>query len=252
MLCGGCCKKTEQEKLVVPAPELAAAHGASPEITEFNDPFLPKSDLAQKVRPLEEKEDKAATTDKATKPGQSYKDGHAFTITIRRPNPGQSLGVTFDACMPLHIYVSKVGEPGTLSPELQNIRQGDFIIAVNGAQNAAMSQELKEAKPGAELVLDVRRPIEYDVFISKGASLGCGIIYDAQIGNTLSISNVQDGPVQSWNERMRQEGRLPEVVREGDRILSVNGQVSTASDLLTAIREARDLRLRMSRPCFDD
>mmetsp|Transcript_36509 Transcript_36509/g.105171 ORF Transcript_36509/g.105171 Transcript_36509/m.105171 type:complete len:263 (-) Transcript_36509:100-888(-) len=259
MFCGACCKREQPVALVLPEQPTKSEAGnceGAPLAAEpggAGDPFLAGAEKPEARQSLEVTVTPPA--DRTPTPKEDATEDREpmeFTLILDRSDPSQPLGALFDASLPMELYVSAVlqGVEGLVqSAERASaacLKAGDFITAVNGVTGTEMTREVQTSR---RLELSVRRPLEYAISIVKTGSLGCSISYDANTGTVLGIASVLEGPIRAWNIRAQSSGNTSEVVREGDRIIAVNGKRGYTSQLLEAIQSATDLKIVMTRPC---
>merc|ERR1712217_996897 len=103
---------------------------------------------------------------------------------------------------------------------------------------------MAELRNNTAVELRVRRPFVMNVSVNRaGASVGCGITYDASTGVSLVIETIADGCIKNWNI-----AHPDRIVKQGDRVISVNGQVGRAPQLLDFIKGSDALQLIIVRP----
>lgn len=183
--------------------------------------------------------------------GGQRDQGGAFALVAERPETTTSWGLKLDPSGSRNMYVKSL-DPGLTPVQLANarapvderLREGDFIVSVNGLEDDLYLMML-ELQSKTKLEMQVRRPFEFDIDIDAAAgSLGCGISYDVNTGASLVIESISDGAVSAWNK-----AHFPFTVQVNDRIIGVNGKRGTSTDLLDLIRSLQGwIRLRMSRP----
>mmetsp|Transcript_116518 Transcript_116518/g.371855 ORF Transcript_116518/g.371855 Transcript_116518/m.371855 type:complete len:128 (+) Transcript_116518:226-609(+) len=118
----------------------------------------------------------------------------------------------------------------------------DLIISVNGI-SGDVQEMIAEMQSCMQLELVVRRPTEFNISVSRGAHpLGCAIRYDATVGISLIIEEVQEGAVKVWNKQNPDYQVLP-----GDRIIAVNFMHGTAAQILERLSYKGDLKLTIAR-----
>mmetsp|Transcript_103455 Transcript_103455/g.333320 ORF Transcript_103455/g.333320 Transcript_103455/m.333320 type:complete len:187 (+) Transcript_103455:137-697(+) len=156
--------------------------------------------------------------------------------------------VPFHACHDVckrYLFICRLVNTGNTPVENYNnsqpaqlqIRNGDYIKAVNGESNNAESMS-EAMKKSATLDITIVRPFTFTQTISKnGLSLGLDLKYGPG-GASLLVEGVREGVVQ----------KIAADVRGGDRIISVNGVVGTPYVLMQCIQENQHLELGMSRP----
>mmetsp|Transcript_38259 Transcript_38259/g.81058 ORF Transcript_38259/g.81058 Transcript_38259/m.81058 type:complete len:261 (-) Transcript_38259:23-805(-) len=146
----------------------------------------------------------------------------SMTLYICRVNPGVSL--------PAHIYNSGV------TPDRQ-LRDGDYILEVNGAFGKARDLADNIKSGGKRLELLIRRPKLFTHVLSKdGQSLGLDLQFAKQ-GWVLSICKILDGAVKNSGVD----------IQPGDRIVKVNGKEGKSDELLAALTSSDAPEVTISR-----
>lgn len=147
--------------------------------------------------------------------------------------------LTMDSDCPLVRY--NVSEPR------RQIKRGDYFLSVNGTSRETLhprdklSSAFQQELTSHFIEVQVCRPCVFEVKIRKGEQdLGLKLSYSNN-GISLIIVDITDGAVRT---------AAPEV-KQGDRIVGVDGVEGTPFELLSAIRSAKDeVRLQISRPCL--
>merc|ERR1712129_658525 len=106
-----------------------------------------------------------------------------------------------------------------------------------------MTIMMQEMHRNCNLTLRVSRAIEYEIKVCKKDTLGCHVTYDLNIGISLGVARVLEGPIQVWNDE-----NPSKKVLVGDRIIAVNGVKGTTKDLIEMIRISEELCLTLARP----
>mmetsp|Transcript_86138 Transcript_86138/g.278278 ORF Transcript_86138/g.278278 Transcript_86138/m.278278 type:complete len:281 (-) Transcript_86138:76-918(-) len=168
-----------------------------------------------------------------------------FVATITKPGLNSAVGWHLDVLDIRYLFICRLVNTGNTPVENYNnsqpaqlqIRNGDYIKAVNGESNNAESMS-EAMKKSATLDITIVRPFTFTQTISKnGLSLGLDLKYGPG-GASLLVEGVREGVVQ----------KIAADVRGGDRIISVNGVVGTPYVLMQCIQENQHLELGMSRP----
>merc|ERR1712192_69976 len=166
---------------------------------------------------------------------------------------GEPLGVKLDSVDEKMLYICKVSNNvdttvGRYNATVQtnHIQPGDYLIMVNGNSDGltpvgtkvsdALRQELFTLM-AVQVV--VSRPKHFEAtLVHNGTELGLDISY-SNYGTSLLIVRITDGLVQS---------SLPDV-RQGDRILAINGMEGSPFELLQALGgDPHTITLKLSRP----
>mmetsp|Transcript_56580 Transcript_56580/g.183968 ORF Transcript_56580/g.183968 Transcript_56580/m.183968 type:complete len:265 (-) Transcript_56580:191-985(-) len=172
-------------------------------------------------------------------------DGGIFTAVLERTAGTEPLGLYLDLSDSLTLYICRVN-PGTtlpahlyniMAPDARRLRDGDYILEVNGV--AGKAKDLAEAikSGGRRLELKVRRPTLTNHTVTKGGqSLGLDLQFAKQ-GWVLSICKVLDGAVKSSGAD----------IRAGDRIIRVNGREGKSDELLSMMTGSGSPEIMLSR-----
>lgn len=134
---------------------------------------------------------------------------------------------------------SPVSKYNQKADDERQISVGDFIIAVNSCGGSA-EQLLAELNRSEDPVLTIRRPEVFDVVVERT---------DDQYGLRCTYAGDGSGPPLLIKEVLAGSVRNSVAdVRQGDRIISVEGQTGTAKELLEIMKKKEDqARLRLSR-----
>jgi hypothetical protein len=128
------------------------------------------------------------------------------------------------------------------SPD-QAVREGDVILAVNGA--AGFCRTINEAVlAGRALCLTIERgvgdEVEWNVETGDAASLGMQFDTPSQLkGSALRVARVQQQPSR-WASSSN-------AIRRGDLILQVNAECASAAAMAAELRKEGPMTLFMSR-----
>lgn len=170
-----------------------------------------------------------------------------FDVVINRGSRNIGLNVNK---RPLGLLIAEVLDDGPAKewnesgagPRLQ---RGDLIVMVNGL--ASTPEDLLQAvKDSEQLVLSVRRLLEYVVAINKENQKKIGLEVCSRQGTHLYIKEIKEGAVSEWNRNSR-----PELcVREGDLIIQINTAVGNSSAMLRTIRDTTAVKILLKRPEF--
>lgn len=185
-------------------------------------------------------------------------DAKAFVLVVQREHLNAPLGALLDPAGTNSIHVSRL-LPGENPISMVNqmvankdsrLEVGDFITQVNDVAGDVPSM-LKEIQTNRRVVLLISRPLTYSITVNRmGGVLGCAVKYDANVGTSLMVESLGDGPLRAWNEGGAKAGGR-RTVREGDRIVAVAGRGGTALDLLDYLQGAEghgDVEITFSRP----
>jgi len=163
---------------------------------------------------------------------------------------GERLGALLDILDLKTLRVVHIRQEGRLrkhnneSAARKQVHEGFFIVAVNGKSGdvEVMVDELQRTRIWR---MTVARLYKYSATIRKTGPLCLDLHFEPE-GECVVIRRIGDGVVKAYNQNLP-EGA--EEIKVGDRIYSVNGRVHTATQMLNAIREARDgLCLELGRP----
>uniref|UniRef100_A0A7S2VIX0 PDZ domain-containing protein n=1 Tax=Zooxanthella nutricula TaxID=1333877 RepID=A0A7S2VIX0_9DINO len=172
-----------------------------------------------------------------------------FTATLMRSYLGEAYGWTLDAFSSNALYVNSVNPDPTTAvnrwnieaPEDMDIRAGDYILAIFGEEGSTESLAAGLEK-GITVEIMFQRPSMYHVTVCRmGESLGMKLKHFPG-ASSVFIESTTIGAVSK---------QAPHVC-EGDRIVAVNGVVSDAAALLTALQASDELRLRCTRKPLND
>mmetsp|Transcript_45345 Transcript_45345/g.61510 ORF Transcript_45345/g.61510 Transcript_45345/m.61510 type:complete len:236 (-) Transcript_45345:76-783(-) len=204
---------------------------------------------AGKVTPLEDKTDKPKLF--ASEAAQDNEDAHPsrFRCVLEKKTLDSPLGIHLDVADGNTLYVCKV-RPGAnpaltyneLAAKGQELRDGDFITKVNGVEGDSrrLAEELKST---LRVELEVCRPVEMRLAVSKqGGGLGLDLHYADQC-NTLVVETVKAGAIQEFNR-----GNPMGALERHDHIVSVNGKAGTSPELMAALRNHDPIELVFVRP----
>jgi len=196
------------------------------------EPSAPQKQVAQEL-PVPAKE-----------PAPLGEEPQVFEATLSKPSIESALGWHLDVLDPRHLFICRLVQTGTSPIETYNasvatalqIREGDYVIAVNGVTVSAekMSEAIKKTD---KVKIKISRPIVFAKTIAKnGMSLGLDLKYGPG-GSSILIEGVHSGAFSQ---------HAPDV-RAGDRILSVNGTTGTPYVLMQAIQGSPALDMGFSR-----
>jgi len=123
--------------------------------------------------------------------------------------------------------------------------------AVMGAQSSCCTCEDEEATDFVEddrkLGREKRKKSanEFTVIIDRRSGDGLGIDAAPDPNGTLVIKNItKGGLVDNWNESLPPGSR--EIVRQGMRVIEVNGRYSSVNAIITACRETEVLHITLT------
>lgn len=168
-----------------------------------------------------------------------------FTVNLTRDSSPEksAFGWRLDCVAPngLHIFevrsdvetpIAKYNE--SVSPAKQ-IRNGDYIKAVNGLTGAKEMAEVVDKEMHLQVLLC--RPHLQNVHVDKqGGPLGLELMY-WHAGTSVLVGEINDGAVKKQGMDLQ----------KGDRIVSVNGISGRSEVLLDKIRSSQTLDLAISR-----
>merc|ERR1712217_568831 len=122
------------------------------------------------------------------------------------------------------------------SPDAKNIREGDFIMSVNGVSGASASMT-SAMRQSQYLQVRIQRPMKFSVTCAKeGEIVGLDLEYGPS-NNSLLIKGINEGAVKK---------RAPDIM-PGDRLISVNGVTGDSSTLVKAMKDNEPLELTLVR-----
>lgn len=164
-----------------------------------------------------------------------------FPVSIENPKK-KRLGLNCDTRDGNTLYILGV-KSGVIHSFNQTVRRaarllpGQFIMNVNKV--GGNSQELlKTMKSAPRLELVVSPPMEIRALINANSADSLGFEFTKRLfGKDILVTKVIEGPethaspVQVWNE-----ANPGQQIREGDRIIAVNGLRGSAADLIKRIR----------------
>lgn len=182
-------------------------------------------------------------------------ESQAFMVTLTRETAQLPWGLLLDLSSNAAIHVSAIRAVGdspvavynAQAPEDKQLKEGDYITAVNGVLCDALPSQGphssadalgEELKNSVTMTMHVKHPYVYSVQIHKGGGImGLDLNYTTSCA-TLAIERIGDGAVKK---------AAPEV-RVGDRIVAVNGQLGHPHELLETITQNELVVLTLSRP----
>eukprot|EP00405_Crypthecodinium_cohnii_P043579 CAMPEP_0206572534 /NCGR_PEP_ID=MMETSP0325_2-20121206/28311_1 /ASSEMBLY_ACC=CAM_ASM_000347 /TAXON_ID=2866 /ORGANISM="Crypthecodinium cohnii, Strain Seligo" /LENGTH=237 /DNA_ID=CAMNT_0054076773 /DNA_START=40 /DNA_END=749 /DNA_ORIENTATION=+ len=169
----------------------------------------------------------------------------AFKATLKKAGVEAALGWSLDVLDPRHLVVCRIitgqktplEEYNNTAPEAEQIREGDYIIGVNGMfeKSDKMSEVLRSSDT---FDLTLCRPEHFEAKVTKnGSSLGLDLKYGPG-GSSLLLEGIRDGALKTCAPQ----------VKVGDRIVGVNGVTGTPYVLMQAIQDSPVLNLKFARP----
>lgn len=201
----------------------------------------------QLVRPAATDESKASWPSQAGaahKTATSAPDtlGRSYRLTLDR-SPTETIGINLDltdgvSLVVVDIFAGSIqawNEAHASSPHLEI---NDRIVEANGLHGDA-DRMLAALKQNTTWALAVQRPVEYRAAVDRRSALSLGMdLRYAPNGTTLTISEVEDGPIKDWNACS-----TTWKVKKFDRIIELNGVRGSAQRLLQAGMEKDMLEL---------
>jgi len=156
--------------------------------------------------------------------------GSQFSFTVAKQD-GESVGLEVDLVDSVTAVVVKIGKGVVMRHNAERpsrqVRPYDRIIQVNGEKGNARAM-IGRLKEGSEWTLVVQRPCSFIVTIDRGFASNLGMeLMHARLGTSLLVTKVLEGPMRDWNKSHPEQP-----VREGDRIVELNGSRGEADKLL--------------------
>jgi len=186
----------------------------------------------------------AVITVKVKGKGCEYPEDSAmaeYQVRIDNPKKTKSLGLELDStdgtcCYVTSVKASSLVDKHNKSAEESNqLLSGAYIVAYNGVSDKpqAIESEMKKAAPTAEFTL---RPMQmFRICIDRSTGDALGIDIPAKpVGNSVLVKEVKDqGFVANWNA-----ANPDQEIKNGDRIIEVNGKKGKAKQLIDFIKKA--------------
>ncbi|CAL1126757.1 unnamed protein product [Cladocopium goreaui] len=197
---------------------------------------MPKIDPALEVR-----QDVESTALEAKSAAPSF---GSFTVVLRTQEHatlGLTIDSTSDKAPPMITEISEgaVAKFNKLHPE-KAIQPHDVVSAMDDAQTILEVCEKLSGPLGDSVRLTLKRPKEVNLSLSKPGSLGLKLDYnDTSVGAVIS-ELVESGLVAKWNSE-----NASDAVCVGDRIIQLNGDQMSGTDLLGRLRTENTLRLKV-------
>jgi len=173
-----------------------------------------------------------------------------FNVTLHM-TPGERLGALLDILDMKTLRVAEVRLEGRL--RIHNLRATDnrkvlagyHIVGVNGKSGKAeaMVDEMRRSRTWR---LKVARKHEFTVTLEKTGHLCLDLQFEKE-SDCIVIRKVGEGVVHAYNERAEDADQK---VRNGDRIVNVNGVAGPAKTMLQTIKENTDLTFKIARPAL--
>lgn len=188
-----------------------------------------------------EKPAKAAAEEKTSSPKDAASPVKSFVAKLSK-QPAEMLGWRLDCVGLKYIFIFSISESGSSPVSMYNsnvpdelaIKQGDYIMSVNGVSGVAGMVDIIDKS--SELEVTICRPHFFKATVEKTEALGLELKY-WQSATTLLIGEIRPGAITKQNVDI-----IPE-----DRILGINGKTGTVEDLLQAIRAMDTLEFEVSR-----
>lgn len=207
-----------------------------------------RSVLAEGHAPAAEEAARAAAAAAAAAGGSAAREGaeesSAFRLQIERA-AGETIGINLDVTDGVSLVVVDI-LPGSIQAwnkaheHSAHLEINDRIVEANGASGDA-DKMLSALKQNVVWELVVQRPVLLRAVVSRQGALSLGVdLRYAPNGNTLLISEVEDGPMKDWNA-CSTTGK----VKKFDRIIEVNGVRGTSQHLLQAGMDKEELDMRI-------
>jgi len=173
----------------------------------------------------------------------------AFTVRVEFAK-GQSLGMSFDIIQSDNLRINLVDATGPIadynsgaSEELR-VREGDYIMSVNGSSGDAKAK-LGAMHLGGAVVLEIRRAYSFQVngLDKSQGRLGLDLTFHGKSTAACIKKIFVDGLIKEHNQAH------PDLeVRIGDLIVAVNGQRGGSRELVQLIGASDKLDLTIVRP----
>jgi hypothetical protein len=167
--------------------------------------------------------------------------------------PGKPVGLAVDVNDGITVYVSEVKEGPFLrynrrirNKDLQ-LRPGDFIKRVNGVEGNS-AKILEQLQLSGDMEVVVCRPLEAVIPFKRDnpeQNFGVLVTNQSSIGRAVLLGGVVEGsPLHAWNL-----ANPDDAIVAGDRIVAVNDQRGTASQLMEAIsNQKNECRITIAKP----
>lgn len=180
--------------------------------------------------------------------------GYMFAAALSRAAADEKLGLQGDFADEKVIHIcrvfaettSAVGRYNASAPEERRIKDGDYLVEVNGISHdtvkppSKVSEALRSELLTADFVkLKVCRPHLFESkVVRNGRPMGLELTYSS-FGSSLVIANISEGAVAS---------AVPEI-RSGDRIMGIDDLVGSPEKILEVLYDPGDsVLLKLSRP----
>jgi len=136
-----------------------------------------------------------------------------------------------------------VEEYNAYAEPAKQVKVGDFLVELNG-QRGDSQQMVDELITADRLHMKFKRSVLFNVLIEKPAGQSAGLGLKQYSDTTLLITEVQIGPVRTWN--LENEDKM---VCASDRIVGINGKVCKGEQLLATLETCERCTVQVARPC---
>lgn len=170
-----------------------------------------------------------------------------FKVTV--DNKDQiNIGLACDRVKCGHLFIDDVSDlikDFNRTAAIQNVvKKGDFLVFVNGIRENSLEMAEELDRTPEKLELELRRSFEFSVVITDTKKkLGVELSY-SKASMSLFIREVAEEGMAAEHNKKNPES----AIREGDRVIAVNGITGTASQLLEAYRGENSAVLTICRP----